>query len=418
MRRFERRAIVEIVDQEGRVSGTTRAAGDPMRLSILGATGSVGASTLDLVARNPARFQIVALTGHRNVAELARLAVAHGAAMAVIGDPAHYAELKQRLAGTGIQAAAGDAALVEAAAHPADCVMAAIMGTAGLNPTLAAADCGARVALANKECLVTAGTVFMRRVAAAGTELLPVDSEHCAVHQALACGPAARVERITITASGGPFRTWDRERIAEARPEDALKHPNWSMGRKITIDSATLMNKGLELIEAHHLFAVAPDRLAVVVHPQSIVHCLVAYEDGSVMAQLACPDMRTPIAFALAWPDRMAAPTPRLDLARVGQLTFEDPDLARFPALRLARESLARGGTAPAILNGANEVAVEAFLDRRIGFLDIAHIVATCLDAAERRGLVVSADDIDTVLAADATARDFAAAAVASGGCI
>lgn len=384
-----------------------------MRLSILGATGSIGTSTLDLVARNPGRFEIVALTGHSNVAELARLAVAHRAALAVIGEPRHYAELKERLAGTGIETAAGDDALVAAAARPADCVMAAIMGTAGLKPTLAAADRGARVALANKECLVTAGTVFMRRIAAAGAELLPVDSEHCAVHQALSSGPAARVEQIAITASGGPFRTWDRARILEARPEDALKHPNWSMGRKITIDSATLMNKGLELIEAHHLFAVPPEKLGVVVHPQSIVHCLVAYQDGSVIAQMACPDMRTPIAFALAWPDRMAAPTPRLDLARIGSLTFEEPDMERFPALRLARESLARGGTAPAILNGANEVAVQAFLDRRIGFLDIAAIVATCLDAAERRGIVVAADDLDTVLAADAEARAFAAAAVA-----
>jgi 1-deoxy-D-xylulose-5-phosphate reductoisomerase len=286
--------------------------------------------------------------------------------------------------------------------------MAAIMGAAGLRPTVAAARRGVRVALANKECLVSAGQVFMNTVARCGAELLPVDSEHSAVFQAIGSNPLASVERIVITASGGPFRTWAREEIAAARCEDALKHPNWSMGRKITIDSATLMNKGLELIEAYHLFPVGLERLGVVVHPQSIVHCLVSYADGSVIAQMAMPDMRTPIAFALGFPDRMAAPTRRLDLGAIGQLTFEPPDEQRFPALRLAREALQRGGSAPAVLNGANEVAVEAFLDRRIGFLDIAATVAKCLEAADREGLLVDLNSLDDVLAADSAARRLA----------
>jgi len=282
------------------------------------------------------------------------------------------------------------------------------MGAAGLRPTLAAASRGVRVALANKECLVSAGQVFMDAIAAGGAELLPVDSEHSAVLQALGGNAIDAVERIVITASGGPFRTWAAADIATARCEDALKHPNWTMGRKITIDSATLMNKGLEVIEAHHLFAVGLDRLGVVVHPQSIVHCLVSFTDGSTIAQLAMPDMRTPIALALSWPGRMRAPTRRLDLAVVGQLTFEKPDEVRFPALRLAREALQAGGTAPAVLNAANEVAVEAFLDRRIGFLDIAATVAKCLDAAGGAGILFAARALDDVLAVDAAARRLA----------
>jgi 1-deoxy-D-xylulose-5-phosphate reductoisomerase len=402
--------------EEGRVDRVTGSlqAKPVRRLSVLGATGSVGQSTLDLVARNPDRFEIVALTGHSNVDLLVAAATLHRAELAVIGDPARYAELKAKLAGTGIAAAAGASGLIEAGSRPADCVMAAIMGAAGLAPTLAAVAQGRRIGLANKECLVSAGDLFMRAVATAGTELIPVDSEHSAVFQAIAGQPARSIERITITASGGPFRSWSLADIAKARPEDALKHPNWSMGRKITIDSATLMNKGLELIEAFHLFPVEPDQLQAVVHPQSIVHCLVAFEDGSVLAQLACPDMRTPIALSLAWPDRMVAPTRRLDLTEIGSLTFEAPDTTRFPALGLAIAALKQGGTAPGILNAANEIAVEAFLERRIGFLDIAATVATCLERADAQGLLRPVRTLDDVSAADNSGRRLAHAAIAA----
>ena len=385
-----------------------KANGRPCRLTVLGATGSVGSSTLDLVACEPESYDIVALTAQTQVDKLAEQALRFRPRIAVIGDESLYRPLADRLAGSGITVAAGEDAIVAAAEEPADCVMAAIMGAAGLRPTLAAASRGVRVALANKECLVSAGQVFMDAIAAGGAELLPVDSEHSAVLQALGGNAIDAVERIVITASGGPFRTWAAADIATARCEDALKHPNWTMGRKITIDSATLMNKGLEVIEAHHLFAVGLDRLGVVVHPQSIVHCLVSFTDGSTIAQLAMPDMRTPIALALSWPGRMRAPTRRLDLAVVGQLTFEKPDEVRFPALRLAREALQAGGTAPAVLNAANEVAVEAFLDRRIGFLDIAATVAKCLDAAGGAGILFAARALDDVLAVDAAARRLA----------
>jgi 1-deoxy-D-xylulose-5-phosphate reductoisomerase len=378
------------------------------RVSVLGATGSVGRSTLDLMGRNPHMFEVVALTGNSNVDALAELAVRHGAALAVVGDEKHYAALKSRLAGTGIEAGAGAAALAEAAMHPADCVVAAIIGAAGLRPTLAAVSQGRRVALANKECLVLAGRMFMQAVRDAGTELLPVDSEHSAVFQAMAgCDPST-VERIVLTASGGPFRTWTEVELARATPEEALCHPNWSMGRKITIDSATLMNKGLELIEAYHLFPVAPTQLEVVVHPQSIVHALVEFCDGSMLAQLANPDMRTPIALSLAWPARMAAPTKRLDLVELAQLSFERPDERRFRALDLARQAMRRGGMAPAVLSAANEVAVEAFLTRRLGFLQIAQLVAETLDMAEGRNLLAEVDDLGAVLAVDAAARGLA----------
>jgi 1-deoxy-D-xylulose-5-phosphate reductoisomerase len=379
--------------------------GGPCRLTVLGATGSVGTSTLDLAARNPDAFSIVALTAQSQVEKLAELARRFRPELVVIGDPARHRELAERLAGSGIATAAGEDALIAAAELPADCVMAAIMGVAGLKPTIRAARRGVRVALANKECLVSAGQIFMDAIDTGGSELLPVDSEHSAVFQALAAHDSRAVERIVLTASGGPFRTWDMDAMAAARPENALKHPNWSMGRKITIDSATMMNKGLEIIEAFHLFPVRVDQLGVVVHPQSIVHCLVSYTDGSVLAQLAMPDMRTPIALALSWPARMEAPTPRLDLAELGQLTFERPDEQRFPALRLAREALEVGGTAPAVLNAANEVAVEAFLDRRIGFLDIAATVAKCLEAADRDGTIRPAATLDDVFAADTVAR-------------
>lgn len=380
----------------------------PCRLTVLGATGSVGTSTLDLVARHPGRFEIVAVTAQSNVEDLARLAVRHQARLAVIGEPGQYIRLRDLLAGTGIEAASGTPALVEAASRPADCVMAAIVGAAGLRPTFAAALQGQRVALANKECLVSAGGLFMAAVKAAGGELVPVDSEHSGVLQALGPAPIDSVERITLTGSGGPFRTWDAQRLAQATPEEALNHPVWTMGRKITIDSATLMNKGLELIEAYHLFPVGLDRLDLVIHPQSIVHCLVAYRDGSVMAQMACPDMRTPIAVALGWPARIGAPTPRLDLARLGSLTFEAADLERFPAPGLARAAIGRGGCAPAVLNAANEVAVEAFLDRRLPFLDITRVVATCLEHAEKAGLTGEPSTLDDVLGVDGEARQLA----------
>ncbi len=377
-------------------------------LSVLGATGSVGTSTLDLVGRHGDSFAIEALTAQSNVARLADLAIRHRARVAVIGDDRLYSELKERLAGNGVEAAAGEAALIEAAQRPVDCVMAAIVGAAGLKPTFAAARMGRRLALANKECLVSAGAVFMRTVEEAGTELVPVDSEHSAAFQSIAGADPASIERIVLTASGGPFRTWSQEAIALATPEQAFKHPNWSMGPKITIDSATLMNKGLELIEAYHLFPVEAHQLDVVVHPQSIVHCLVEFTDGSVLAQLANPDMRTPIALSLAWPARMHAPTARLDLVKLGALSFEAPDEAKFPALRLARQALVEGGMAGAVLNAANEVAVDGFVSRRINLPGIAAVVEDTLSQAQRAGLIREANDLADVLAVDASARHMA----------
>lgn len=382
------------------------------RITVLGATGSVGQSTLDIIGRNPHLFELMAVTAKSNAGLLADVAVRHRARLAVLADESGFAELKERLSGTGIEAAAGTAALVEAAEMPADCVMAGIAGAAGLRPTLAAVSRGRRVALANKECLVCAGRIFMQSVRSAGTELVPVDSEHSAVFQVLAgAGPDA-FERIVLTGSGGPFRTWSMEQLDRATPEEALRHPNWSMGRKITIDSATLMNKGLELIEACHLFPVGPDQVEVVVHPQQIIHALVAYRDGSMLAQLACPDMRTPIAVSLAWPLRMAAPTKRLDLVEIGQFTFERPDEARFPALRLAREAMQTGAMAPCVLNAANEVAVEAFLTGRLKFLHIPQLVAEVLEIAAGRGLLAEAEDLGAVLAVDAAVRQLAQGAL------
>ena len=386
-------------------SGAVGAAGAAKRVSVLGATGSVGQSTLDVIARNPHLFEVAALTANSNAKALAEMAVRHGARLAVLADETRYGELKECLSGTGIEAAAGSDALAEAAARPSDCVMAAISGAAGLRPTLAAMSQGRRVALANKECLVCAGGIFMEAVRRTGTELVPVDSEHSAVFQMLAGAEPAAIERIVLTASGGPFRTWSLEQLARATPEQALKHPNWSMGRKITIDSATLMNKGLELIEAYHLFSVAPAQLEVVVHPQSIVHALVGFRDGSMLAQLANPDMRTPVAAGLAWPARIAAPTRRIDLVELASLSFERPDETRFRALALARQAMEAGGMAPCVLNAANEVAVEAFLTGRIGFLQIAELVAEALEEAAGRGLLGRAEDAAAVLATDAAAR-------------
>jgi 1-deoxy-D-xylulose-5-phosphate reductoisomerase len=376
----------------------------PRRISVLGATGSIGESTLDLIGRDPSAYQVVALTGGCNVARLAELAMLHRAEFAVIADPDKYAALRAALAGTGIEAGAGEEALLEAAGRPAGWVMAAIVGAAGLKPTLEAVRQGNLTALANKECLVSAGDIFMAEVARAKTTLLPVDSEHSAAMQAMSGTRPEYIERVCLTASGGPFRSWSRDQMRGARPEQALNHPNWSMGQKVTIDSATLMNKGMELLEAHHLFSLPAAKLDVLIHPQSIVHCLVHLSDGSVLAQMSCPDMRTPIAYSLAWPERMAAPTKRLDLAELGTLSFEAPDLERFPALRLAREVLSEGGSAGTVLNAANEVAVDAFLDRKIGFLAIADLVEATLEAnLDLLGL--DRRNVEDVLAIDAAAR-------------
>ena len=380
----------------------------PRRVTLLGATGSIGSSTIDLLRRDPGRYQVEAVTAHRNGAALARLARELGARFAAVADPAAYDELKAGLAGSWIEAGAGQTAIVEAAQRPADWVMAAITGAASLKPTLAAADRGATVALANKECLVCAGALFMRRAAAAGATVLPVDSEHNAIFQALSAGRRQDVRRIILTASGGPFRTFTLEQIRKVSLEQALKHPTWSMGPKITIDSATLMNKGLELIEARHLFALAPDELDVVVHAQSVIHGLVEYRDGSVIAQLGSPDMRIPIAHCLAHPRRMATPAQRLDLARIATLTFEEPDPVRFPALRIAREALAAGGAAPTVLNAANEVAVAEFVGGRLGFTGIPALVEATIVAAERGGAMNEPQSVEQAIAIDHNARRLA----------
>jgi 1-deoxy-D-xylulose-5-phosphate reductoisomerase len=379
------------------------------RISILGATGSIGESTFDLVRRDRDRFAVGALTARRDAKKLAALAREFGASLAVVAEHESFAELKRELAGTAVQVAAGREGLLAAAAIQADVVVAAIVGAAGLEPTLAALKPDRRVALANKECLVCAGRLFMSTAYANGTQVLPLDSEHNAVLQAMAAGPRASVRKVTLTASGGPFRTLPRERIARVTPEEALRHPTWSMGAKITVDSATLMNKGLELVEAHHLFALAPEQLGVLIHPQSIVHALVEFCDGSVVAGLSVPDMRIPIAVALAWPQRAAWEAPRLDLARAEALAFEPPDLARFPALALAQAALRAGGAAPTVLNAANEVAVEAFLARRIGFADIPALVEAALGRAHSRGLPEPAN-VEEALGVDHVARSIAAA--------
>lgn len=350
---------------------------------------------------------MVALTGNTNAALLAKQAIEHGAELAVLADPDHYQDLKAALSGSKVEAAAGQEAMMEAVARPADWTMAAIVGSAGLRPTLEAVSQGTYVALANKECLVSAGDIFMKEVAKAGTQLLPVDSEHSAGFQVIDPENYDSIEKIALTASGGPFRTSSQTEIATATPEDALKHPNWSMGAKLTIDSATLMNKGLELIEAYHLFPVTPGQLDVVIHPQSIVHCLVEYSDGSVLAHMGMPDMRTPIAYSLAWPERMWAPTKRLNLASIGTLNFEEPDTKRFPALRIARDALEAGNGATTLLNAANEIAVDAFLNRRIGLPSIAMLVEAAIEMAARDGLS-KPDSLEEVLALDAMGRDMA----------
>jgi 1-deoxy-D-xylulose-5-phosphate reductoisomerase len=380
----------------------------PRKITVLGATGSVGQNTLDLIGRSPHLFEIVALTANSDANRLAELAIHHRAKHAVIADADQFALLRELLAGTGIEASAGMDAVCEAARLPADWIMASIVGAAGLRPTFAAAEQGTCLALANKECLVSAGEIFLAAVKQAGTTLLPVDSEHYAAFQAIDSSPSHCIETITITASGGPFRDWDTARLKTVTPDQALKHPNWSMGRKITIDSATLMNKGLELIEAYHLFPVKADQLKVLVHPQSIVHCLVQYCDGSVLAQMSAPDMRTPIAYALAWPERMRAPTERLDLIRLQQLTFEAPDETRFPALRIAREAMKAGGTAPTVLNAANEIAVERFLAGQIGFMTIPKVVEAVIEASISEIGRARAESLDEIIEADEAARGLA----------
>ncbi len=380
------------------------AAREPRSITVLGATGSIGRSTADLLCEAPDAFTVAAVAGGRDPVALAAMARRLGASFAAIADPDAYAALKDALAGSGIAAAAGAEAVVEAALRPSDLVVGAIVGTAGVRPTVAALRSGRIVALANKECLVCAGSAFMREVVATGTHLLPMDSEHNAIFQALGGADPATVETMTLTASGGPFRTWSRERIAAATPEQALAHPNWAMGPKVTIDSAGLMNKGLEVIEAHYLFGVDAARLDVLVHPQSIVHGMVAFADGSVAAGLAAPDMKVPIGHCLAYPRRLRTAAKRLDLAALGTLTFERPDLDRFPALRVALDALATGRGLPTVLNAANEVAVDAFLGKRISFHEIARMVERACEAAladgtaREPGTIADALDIDHVV--------------------
>jgi 1-deoxy-D-xylulose-5-phosphate reductoisomerase len=385
------------------------------RLTVLGATGSIGASTLDVVSRHPDRFEVVALTGHRRLDVLEQQCRRHHPRYAVVAEPADALSLATALAETTTEVLAGPDALVQVAAlSEVDTVMAAIVGAAGLAPTLAAVRAGKRVLLANKEALVMAGAVFMAEVGASGATLLPIDSEHNAVFQSLPRDfrgnlAAAGVSRILLTASGGPFRAVPLARLATVTPEEACAHPNWVMGRKISVDSATMMNKGLEVIEAHWLFNAAPDQIEVVIHPQSIIHSLVQYVDGSVVAELGNPDMRTPIAHALAYPERVGAGVAPLDLFAVGQLNFETPDLERFPCLELAYRALTAGGNAPAVLNAANEVAVAAFLDGRLPYLGIAEVIAAALDAVTQ-GAIRTLDD---VMDADAAGRATAGQALA-----
>jgi len=373
-------------------------------VTILGSTGSVGCSTVDLIDRQPDAFSVEALTGNRNVALLAEQARRLRPRLAVVADPACYGALKDALAGTGIDVAAGPEAIIAAANRPAEWVMAAIVGAAGLEPTLAAVRRGAIIGLANKECLVSAGDVMVGEVMRCGATVVPVDSEHSAIYQVFDFDNADKVESIVLTASGGPFRTLERAAMASVTPEQAVAHPNWDMGAKISVDSATMMNKGLEFIEAFHLFPMPEERIEIVVHPQSVVHSMVTYVDGSVLAQMGTPDMRTPIAYALGWPSRMAAPSPRLNFSALGELTFEAPDDSRFPALRLAREALRAGGAAPTALNAANEIAVQSFLAGDIGFLDITGIVEETLSRVPERAL----DTLDDVAEADGEAREMA----------
>jgi 1-deoxy-D-xylulose-5-phosphate reductoisomerase len=377
-------------------------------VSILGSTGSIGVNTVDVIRQLGGRdsFDVVAITGHSNIALLAEQAIACGAGLAVTADESRYGDLKDALSGTGIEVAAGRAALTEAAARDAGWVMAAIVGTAGLAPTLAAASRGADIALANKECLVSAGDLFVQAVKDGGGRLIPVDSEHSAIFQSLEDDQHNAVERIVLTASGGPFRTWSRDEMAGVTAEIARAHPNWSMGLKISIGSASMFNKALEMIEAKHLFDVTPEQIEVIVHPQSVIHSMVGYQDGSVLAQLGCPDMRTAIGYALTYPDRPKLAVERLDFAKLARLDFEAPDEVRFPALRLARTAMQRGGVQGAIMNAAEETAFHAFCDKRIGFLDMADIVEQVMDDLIA---IPPATTMDDVFVADTQARRRAA---------
>jgi len=385
----------------------------PKRLVLLGATGSIGRSCTQVIAAAPERFAVEAVVGGRDGAALARSAIALGAKFAAIADPAGYPDLKAGVAGRQIEIAAGEDAMLEAARRPADLVVSGIVGAVGLAPTFAAIREGRVVALANKETLVCAGYAVMQAVKRFGARLLPLDSEHNAIFQALGGREAVEIVRMTLTASGGPFREWSAERIAGATCAEALAHPKWSMGAKISVDSASLMNKGLELIEAHHLFTIAPERLAVVVHPQSIVHGLISFLDGSTIAGMASPDMRTPIAHCLAYPDRIESGVAAPDLAELGRLTFEAPDLARFPALRIAREALAEGEGAPTALNAANEIAVAAFLDGRIGFGALAPLVERTLELMRAAGETSMPATVAEAVAIHHIARDRASALLA-----
>ena len=378
----------------------------PRRLVLLGATGSIGRSTADVIAHAPeGSFQVVSVAGGRDVQALAQMAITLKVSFAALADPAGAAALREALAGTGIRSGAGPEAVLEAALQDCDLVVGAIAGAAGVEPTHAALAAGRTIALANKECLVCAGGPFMRTAARVGARLLPMDSEHNAIFQALGGADPATIEQMILTASGGPFRTWTAQAIAAATPQQALTHPNWSMGPKVTIDSASLMNKGLELIEAYHIFAIEAGRLDVLVHPQSIVHGLVTFSDGSVTAGMAVPDMRTPIAHCLAYPDRVATKVRRLDLAAIGSLTFERPDFARFPALRVAMDCLKAGGGLPTVLNAANEIAVEAFLAGRISFYQIASMVEQICEAAVRRNDDREPDSVADALEIDKMTR-------------
>jgi 1-deoxy-D-xylulose-5-phosphate reductoisomerase len=384
-------------------------------LTLLGATGSIGASTLDLVRRNRDAWRVEALTAHCSAVELAALAIEFDAKLAVVSDESCLPELREALAGSGIEAAGGRAALVEAAARPVDMTVAAIVGCAGLAPVMAAIERGGTIALANKEALVSAGEMMMQAVAKHGATLLPTDSEHNAIFQCLSGNRMSDVAKITLTASGGPLRTWSAERLAAATPAEAVAHPNWSMGAKISVDSATMMNKGLEYIEAFHLFPVGLDRLGIVIHPQSVIHSMVEFRDRSTLAQLGPSDMRVPIASCLAWPQRMETPLAPLDLAAIGELTFFPPDEDRFPATRLAREAIAAGGSAPAILNAANEVAVAAFLAGQIRFTRIAAVVEETLQRSNDAPRPVT---LDEVLAVDQSARRHALSLLENTACV
>ncbi|WP_425904760.1 1-deoxy-D-xylulose-5-phosphate reductoisomerase [Nitrobacter sp. TKz-YC02] len=378
-------------------------------VTVLGATGSIGDSTMDLLRGAPGRYRVEALTANSNVEGLAKLAREFDARFVAVADTARFGELKDALAGSGIECGVGESAIIEAASRPADWLMAAVSGAAGLKPALAAVDRGTTIALANKECLVCAGDFFMQRAAKAGACILPADSEHNALFQALSSGNRDELTRVIITASGGPFRTWAAADIEKATLAQALKHPNWSMGQKITIDSASMMNKGLEVIEAACLFALTPDEIDVLVHPQSIVHGMVEFSDRSVVAQLGTPDMRTPIAHCLGWPERIAGPAAKLDLAKIGQLTFEAPDFARFPALRLAYDALRTGNGATTVYNAANEIAVAAFIAEKIRFGAIARLVEATMNGWVRAGNLAPLASADDAIAVDHNARNMAA---------